>query len=74
MVIESKETPAKESAEADQGTDGGNSKTPDSSKQGQRSRRDRGNRNNNNTITYKKPAPLHTIKFEGRCAELKGEI
>jgi hypothetical protein len=76
MTNESKDsgTPAKDAAGVGQETDGSVAKTPDSSKQGQRSRRDRGNRNNNNNVSFKKPAPLHTIKFEGRCTELKGEI
>jgi hypothetical protein len=63
-------------AKAGQQTDGGNSRTKayDSTKQGQRSRRDRGNRNNNNNSDFKKPTPHQGPKFEGRCAELKGEI
>jgi hypothetical protein len=77
MVSESKDSnaPAKDSAEADQEADGGNSKMPESAKQGQPSRIDRGNRSNNNTnSSFKKPTPHHTVNFEGRCAELKGEI
>jgi hypothetical protein len=77
MVSESKDSNAlaKDAAEADQETDGGNSKTPDSTKQGQQRRRDRGNRSNNNiNNSFKKPTPHHSVKFEGRCAEVKGEI
>jgi hypothetical protein len=75
MTNESKDSgvPGKGTAGAGQETDGSAAKTPDSSKLGQRSRRDRGNRNNNN-VSFKKPTTLHAIKFEGRCTELKGEI
>jgi hypothetical protein len=69
MVSESKDSnaPAKDSAKADQEADGGDSKTPESTKQGQRSRRDRGNRsnnnnnNNNNNSSFKKPTSHHTV-------------
>jgi hypothetical protein len=75
MTNESKDSgvPEKGAAGGGQETDGPATKTPDSSKTGQRSRKDRANRNNNN-VSFKKPATLHSTKFEGRCAELKGEI
>jgi hypothetical protein len=76
MTNESKDSgvPGKGAAGTGQETDGSAAKMPDSSKQGQRSRRDRGNRNNNNNVSFKTPTTLHVIKFEGRCTELKGEI
>jgi hypothetical protein len=77
MTNESKDSgaPGKGAAGTGQETDGLAAKSPDSSKQGQQSRRDRGNRNNNNNnVIFKNPTTLHTIKFEGRCTELKGEI
>jgi hypothetical protein len=71
MTNESKDSgaPGKGAAGTGQETDGSAMKTPNSSKQGHRSRRDRRNHNNNN-VSFKKPATLQTIKSEGRCTEL----
>jgi hypothetical protein len=78
MVSESKDsgTPVADPASSGQQADGGNTRTKtfDSTKQGQWPRRDSGNRNNKNSSSFKKPTPHHIIKFEGRCAELKGEL
>jgi hypothetical protein len=77
MSKESKETspPATDPADAGQPTGDKNTKTRTSKKPNQWSRRDRGNRNNNNNNNNcKKPVTYKEPKFEGRCAELKGEI